>query len=126
MLRHQSRTELITESSFAESIAPARTFGYLKEVETLRQNGLALDGSLENAIVIGYTSVLTALRFEVEFVSHKILDVDGDLALIGHPIVGHVVAHRAGHALHTALAARLLEEQDAWMLVESTPPAAPL
>jgi UDP-3-O-[3-hydroxymyristoyl] N-acetylglucosamine deacetylase len=126
MLRHQSRTERITESSFAESIAPARTFGFLKEVETLRQNGLALGGSLENAIVIGDTGVLNALRFEDEFVRHKILDVVGDLALIGHPIVGHVVAHRAGHALHTALAARLLEERDAWMLVESTAAAAPL
>jgi UDP-3-O-[3-hydroxymyristoyl] N-acetylglucosamine deacetylase len=120
LLRHQSRTERITEQSFAESIAPARTFGFLKEVEMLRQNGLALGGSLENAIVIGDAGVLNALRFEDEFVRHKILDVIGDLALVGHPIVGHVVAHRAGHALHTALAARLLEERDAWVLVEST------
>ena len=119
MLRHQSRTERITEQSFAESIAPARTFGFLKEVELLRQNGLALGGSLENAIVIGDAGVLNALRFEDEFVRHKILDAVGDLALFGHPIIGHVVAHRAGHALHTALAARLLEERDAWMLVES-------
>ena len=122
LLRHQSRTERITEQSFAESIAPARTFGFLKEVEMLRQNGLALGGSLENAIVIGDAGVLNALRFEDEFVRHKILDVVGDLALVGHPIVGHVVAHRAGHALHTALASRLLDERDAWMLVES--PAA--
>ena len=85
----------------------------------LRQNGLALGGSLENAIVIGDAGVLNALRFEDEFVRHKILDAVGDLALVGHPIVGHVVAHRAGHALHTALAAQLLEERDAWMLVES-------
>jgi UDP-3-O-[3-hydroxymyristoyl] N-acetylglucosamine deacetylase len=120
LLRHQSRTERITEQSFAESIAPARTFGFLKEVEMLRQNGLALGGSLENAIVIGDAGVLNALRFEDEFVRHKILDLVGDLALVGHPIVGHVVAHRAGHALHTALAARLLEERDAWTLVEST------
>ncbi len=120
LLRHQSRTERITEQSFAESIAPARTFGFLKDVEMLRQNGLALGGSLENAIVIGDAGVLNALRFEDEFVRHKILDVVGDLALVGHPIVGHVVAHRAGHALHTALAARLLEERDAWVLVEST------
>ena len=119
MLRHQSRTERITEHSFAESIAPARTFGFLKEVEMLRQNGLALGGSLDNAIVIGDAGVLNALRFEDEFVRHKILDLVGDLALVGHPIVGHVVAHRAGHALHTALAGRLLEERDAWMLVES-------
>ncbi len=125
MLRHQSRTERITEQSFAESIAPARTFGFLKEVESLRQNGLALGGSLENAIVIGDAGVLNALRFEDEFVRHKILDAVGDLALVGHPILGHVVAHRAGHALHTALAARLLEERDAWTLVE-TPAAATL
>lgn len=123
MLRHQSRTERITEHSFAENIAPARTFGFLKEVESLRQNGLALGGSLENAIVIGDAGVLNALRFEDEFVRHKILDAVGDLALVGHPILGHVVAHRAGHALHTALAARLLEERDTWMLVE-TPAAA--
>jgi UDP-3-O-[3-hydroxymyristoyl] N-acetylglucosamine deacetylase len=122
MLRHQSRTERITEYSFAESIAPARTFGFLKEVESLRQNGLALGGSLENAIVIGDAGVLNALRFEDEFVRHKMLDAIGDLALVGHPIIGHVVAHRAGHALHTALAARLLDERDAWMMVES--PAA--
>jgi UDP-3-O-[3-hydroxymyristoyl] N-acetylglucosamine deacetylase len=122
VLRHQSRTERITEHSFAESIAPARTFGFLKDVETLRQNGLALGGSLENAIVIGDAGVLNALRFEDEFVRHKILDVVGDLALVGSPLVGHVVVHRGGHALHTALAAQLLEERDAWMFVDS--PAA--
>jgi UDP-3-O-[3-hydroxymyristoyl] N-acetylglucosamine deacetylase len=120
VLRHQSRTERITEHSFAESIAPARTFGFLKDVEALRQHGLALGGSLENAIVIGDTGVLNALRFDDEFVRHKILDVVGDLALVGHPLIGHVVAHRGGHALHTALAAQLLQERDAWMLVEST------
>ena len=89
-------------------------------MEQLRQNGLALGGSLDNAIVIGDTGVLNnALRFEDEFVRHKILDVIGDLALVGHPIVGHVVAHRGGHALHTAFAARMLEETDAWRIVES-------
>lgn len=123
MLRHQSRTERITEQAFAEHIAPARTFGFLKEVEWLRQNGLALGGSLENAIVIGDTGVLNALRFEDEFVRHKILDAVGDLALLGYPLIGHVVAHRAGHALHTALAARMLEERDAWCLVDA--PIAP-
>jgi UDP-3-O-[3-hydroxymyristoyl] N-acetylglucosamine deacetylase len=60
-----------------------------------------------------------ALRFEDEFVRHKILDVIGDLALVGRPIIGHVVAHRGGHALHTAFAARILEETDAWRIVES-------
>jgi UDP-3-O-[3-hydroxymyristoyl] N-acetylglucosamine deacetylase len=120
LLRHQSRTIRITEESFVEEIAPARTFGFLKEVEMMRQQGLALGGSLENAIVIGDTGVLNnALRFDDEFVRHKILDVIGDMALVGHPIIGHLVAHRGGHALHTAFAARVLEEADAWTLVEA-------
>ena len=101
----------ITEDSFVEEIAPARTFGFLKEVEMLRQRGLALGGSLDNAIVLGETGVLNnALRFEDEFVRHKILDVIGDLSLVGYPVIGHLVAHRGGHALHTAFAARILEE----------------
>ncbi|CAN5449734.1 MAG: UDP-3-O-acyl-N-acetylglucosamine deacetylase [Acidobacteria bacterium] len=120
LLRHQSRTMRITEESFVEDIAPARTFGFLKEVEMLRQRGLALGGSLDNAIVLGETGVLnSALRFEDEFVRHKILDVIGDLSLVGYPVVGHLVAHRGGHALHTAFAAKILEETDAWQLVES-------
>ena len=124
LLRHQSRTARITEQCFAEDLAPARTFGFLKEVEWLRQQGLALGGSLDNAIVIGDTGVLNALRFEDEFVRHKILDAIGDLTLLGRPLLGHVVAHRAGHALHTSLAARLLEEQDAWCLVDARVPDA--
>jgi UDP-3-O-[3-hydroxymyristoyl] N-acetylglucosamine deacetylase len=120
LLRHQSRTLRISEASFVEDIAPARTFGFLKEVEMLRQRGLALGGSLDNAIVLGDTGVLNnALRFEDEFVRHKILDVLGDLALVGYPVVGHVVAHRGGHALHTAFAAKILSETDAWRFVET-------
>jgi hypothetical protein len=70
--------------------------------------------------VLGETGVLNnALRFEDEFVRHKILDVIGDLSLVGHPVVGHLVAHRGGHALHTAFAAKILEETDAWQIVES-------
>lgn len=121
LLRHQSRTMRISEESFVEEIAPARTFGFLKEVEMLRQRGLALGGSLDNAIVLGDTGVLNnALRFDDEFVRHKILDVLGDLALVGFPVVGHLVAHRGGHALHTAFAARILTETDAWRVVEAT------
>jgi UDP-3-O-[3-hydroxymyristoyl] N-acetylglucosamine deacetylase len=127
LLRHQTRTLGITEESFVEEIAPARTFGFLKEVETLRQKGLALGGSLDNAIVLGETGVLNnTLRFEDEFVRHKILDVIGDLALVGHPIIGHIVAHRGGHGLHTAFAAKILEERDAWQLVEVPAPSAAL
>jgi UDP-3-O-[3-hydroxymyristoyl] N-acetylglucosamine deacetylase len=120
LLRHQSRTMRISEESFVEEIAPARTFGFLKEVEMLRQRGLALGGSLDNAIVLGDTGVLNnALRFDDEFVRHKILDVLGDLALLGFPVVGHLVAHRGGHALHTTFAAKILTETDAWRVVES-------
>src|SRR6476661_5616773 len=119
LIRHQSRTMKITDETFVEEIAPARTFGFLKEVEMLRQRGLALGGSLDNAIVLGETGVLNnALRFEDEFVRHKILDAIGDLSLVGYPVIGHLVAHRAGHALHTAFAARILEEVDAWKIVE--------
>jgi UDP-3-O-[3-hydroxymyristoyl] N-acetylglucosamine deacetylase len=126
LLRHQARTIVLTEDSFVEDIAPARTFTFLKEVEMLRQNGLALGGSLDNAIVIGDTGVLnSSLRFEDEFVRHKILDLVGDFALLGHPVIAHAVVHRGGHALHTAMAAQLLQESDAWQLVSepSTVPA---
>jgi UDP-3-O-[3-hydroxymyristoyl] N-acetylglucosamine deacetylase len=120
LLRHQSRTLRMTEESFVEEIAPARTFTFLKDVEMLRQNGFALGGSLENAVVLGETGVLNnALRFEDEFVRHKILDAIGDLALVGYPVIGHLVAHRAGHALHTEFAAKILEETHAWRLVEA-------
>jgi UDP-3-O-[3-hydroxymyristoyl] N-acetylglucosamine deacetylase len=118
LLRHQQKTMELDEQVFVDEIAPARTFGFLKEVEMLRQKGLALGGSLENAIVLGETGVLNPLRFEDEFVRHKILDVIGDLALVGHPIQGHLVVHRGGHALHTAFAAELLRQRDAWRFVE--------
>ncbi len=126
MLRHQSRTLRITEDSFIEEVAPARTFTFLKDVEMLRQNGLALGGSLENAIVLGETGVLNnALRFDDEFVRHKILDAIGDLALVGYPVVGHLVAHRAGHALHTEFAGKILQETNAWRLVEAVAEGVP-
>lgn len=119
MLRHQQKTMDLDEQAFVDQIAPARTFGFLKEVEMLRQRGLALGGSLENAVVLGETGVLNPLRFEDEFVRHKILDVVGDLALVGHPIQGHLVVHRGGHALHTTFAEEILRQRDAWQLVES-------
>jgi UDP-3-O-[3-hydroxymyristoyl] N-acetylglucosamine deacetylase len=127
LLRHQSRTLRITEESFIEEVAPARTFTFLKDVEMLRQNGLALGGSLDNAIVLGETGVLNnALRFEDEFVRHKILDAVGDLALVGYPVIGHLVAHRAGHALHTEFATKVLDETHAWRLVEASADEVPL
>jgi UDP-3-O-[3-hydroxymyristoyl] N-acetylglucosamine deacetylase len=118
LLRHQAASFRIAADSFAEEVAPARTFGFLREVETLRKQGLALGGSLENAVVVGETGVLNQkLRFDNEFVRHKVLDALGDLALLEHPVVGHLEAVKAGHALHAALAQKLLATPEAWTLV---------
>jgi len=108
--------------SYEAEIAPARTFGFLEEVETLQKSGLIRGGSLENAVVLTREGVLNAegLRFADEFCRHKVLDLMGDLTLLGYPLVGHVEAERAGHALHWALVDRLLREKDAWTLVPST------
>jgi UDP-3-O-[3-hydroxymyristoyl] N-acetylglucosamine deacetylase len=123
MLRHQQKTMDLDEQVFIDQIAPARTFGFLKEVEFLRQRGLAMGGSFENSIVLGETGVLNPLRFEDEFVRHKILDAVGDMALLGRPIHGHLVVQRGGHALHTAFAREVLQQTDAWTLVDATVPA---
>jgi UDP-3-O-[3-hydroxymyristoyl] N-acetylglucosamine deacetylase len=118
LLRHQALSIRLTPRSFTEAIAPARTFGFLREVELLRKSGLALGGSLENAVVIGETGVLNnKLRFEDEFVRHKILDAVGDLALLGRPLLGRLEATRAGHALHAAVAQKLLTTPGAYELV---------
>ncbi len=91
----------VTETSFVEEIAAARTYGFLKDVPMMRQNGLARGGSLDNAVVVGKRIVLNdSLRFADEFVRHKILDVVGDLAVLGRPVMGHVVGRNAGHALN--------------------------
>jgi UDP-3-O-[3-hydroxymyristoyl] N-acetylglucosamine deacetylase len=117
LLRHQAASFRVTEETFVQQIAPARTFGFLRDVETLRKNGLAQGGSLENAVVIGETGVLNnKLRFEDEFVRHKILDAIGDLALLGHPVHGHLEASKAGHALHAALGRKLMATPEAWSL----------
>lgn len=93
-----------TEKRFVDELASARTYGFLKDLELLRQQGLALGGSLENAVVLSSESVLNgALRFRDEFVRHKILDVIGDLALLGRPVIGHVMARNGGHALNHML-----------------------
>jgi UDP-3-O-[3-hydroxymyristoyl] N-acetylglucosamine deacetylase len=92
-----------TEKSFVEEFAPARTYGFLRDVGLMRKNGLARGGSLENAIVIGKRGPLNGLRFPDECVRHKILDLIGDLALLGRPVVGHVAGFNAGHALNLEL-----------------------
>lgn len=105
--------------SYVKSIARARTFGFVSEVEALRAAGLARGGSLDNAIVMDEFRVLNTdgLRYDDEFVKHKILDAIGDLYLLGKPLVARYVACKSGHALNNQLARALLEQQDAWEIV---------
>jgi UDP-3-O-[3-hydroxymyristoyl] N-acetylglucosamine deacetylase len=97
----------VTPETFEREIAPARTIGFMREIEALQAKGLALGGSLENAIVYDDTKCLTPLRFPDELVRHKILDIIGDLALAG-VVRGHVIAVKSGHALNTTLAKEIL------------------
>jgi len=114
----QRETFLITPRAYTEQLAPARTFGFLRDVEKMRSLGLALGGSIENAIVIGENSILNPqLRFPDELVRHKILDAIGDLALLGAPLLGHVVAYRAGHKLHADLVEKIRATPEAWEAV---------
>ncbi len=115
----QSLSLDLDEEAFIKEIAPARTFGFLKNVEMLRANGLARGGSLDNAVVIGDKGVLneTGLRFDDEFVRHKILDLVGDLSLAGCPIYGHIIAERAGHSSHVRFLRKLLSSVDSWEFV---------
>jgi UDP-3-O-[3-hydroxymyristoyl] N-acetylglucosamine deacetylase len=114
-----------TEESFVSDYAPARTYGFLKDLELLRQQGLALGGSLSNAVVVGQERVLNgALRFRDEFVRHKILDVIGDLTLVGRPVLGHVVARNAGHALNHLLVREIVKAARRWE--DAAPRRAPL
>lgn len=101
---------------FAREIAPARTFGFLQDVQALQARGLARGGSLQNAIVVDEARVLNreGLRFPDEFVRHKVLDLIGDLALLGLPLQGHVKAMRGGHALHQALVAEIRANPSCW------------
>jgi len=120
LIGEQSMDFVPQDGRYEDEIAPARTFGFLEEAEILRNSGLIRGGSLENAVVLTREGVMNpeGLRFPDEFCRHKILDLVGDLALLGHPLIGHVVAERAGHAMHYALVSRLLREKNAWTLVD--------
>ena len=108
----------LTRQGFVRRIAPARTFGFTREFDELQKQGLIKGGSLDNAVVVGDDRILNreGLRFKDEFVRHKILDLIGDLSLLGYPVRGHFVAHRAGHALHARFVAKILEESECWEL----------
>jgi UDP-3-O-[3-hydroxymyristoyl] N-acetylglucosamine deacetylase len=117
-LRKQEKTIRITRDNFIHELAPARTFGFFHEIELMRANNLALGGSLENAIVLTEHGILNEhLRFPDEFVRHKIMDLIGDLALLDYRLLGHVVAYKAGHRLHSELVSKILEHRGKWDLV---------
>ena len=122
MLGYQELSASVWKAGdFAEKLAPARTFTFERDVELLRAQGLARGGSLNNAVVLGEGEVLNSeLRFPDEFVRHKMLDLTGDLSLLGHPLRAHVVAYRAGHDLHARLARRIRDAREAWFLAPWT------
>jgi len=109
LIRDQTLHVDLSDKVFYREISRARTFGFLSEVEDLKKRGLAKGGSLENAIVVDEFSVLNAegLRYPDEFVRHKILDVIGDLALCGMPVIGHFISYKSGHSLNQRLVSRL-------------------
>src|SRR5882724_3786128 len=116
----------VGRESFSKMLAPARTFGFVQDFEGLRRMGLIRGGSLENAIVLNEGGVMNGpLRFPDEFGRHKALDLIGDLALVGHPLLARVEAHKAGHALHTQLVTRLLADSSLWTETLDEAPAAP-
>jgi UDP-3-O-[3-hydroxymyristoyl] N-acetylglucosamine deacetylase len=116
---HQRFVGVLTPQRFATAIAPARTFGFLSEIPALKRQGLGRGGSLSNCVVVDRNRVLSgALRFRDEFVRHKVLDLVGDLALLEYPLRAHVVANKAGHALHVAAVNELLAHPETWELVE--------
>jgi UDP-3-O-[3-hydroxymyristoyl] N-acetylglucosamine deacetylase len=106
-------------TSYVKEVSRARTFGFMQDVETMRSQGLALGGSLDNAIVMDEYRVLNTdgLRYADEFVKHKVLDAIGDLYLLGHPLIGAFSGHKSGHALNNQLLRRLLETRHAWEYV---------
>lgn len=112
----RSLTIDFSETSYVKEVARARTFGFMQDVDTLRDQGLALGGSLSNAVVLDDSKVLNSdgLRYKDEFVKHKVLDALGDLYLLGHPIIGAFSGCKSGHALNNALLRRLLADSAAW------------
>jgi UDP-3-O-[3-hydroxymyristoyl] N-acetylglucosamine deacetylase len=121
VFKHSQQTTSIdfSSSSFVKEISRARTFGFMRDFEMLRENNLALGGSLDNAIVMDEYRILNedGLRYEDEFVRHKILDAIGDLYLLGHSIIGAFTGHKSGHKLNNLLLRQLLADESAWEIV---------
>ncbi len=120
-INRQTFNFTLSNGSFGREIASARTFGFTHEIEMLRKANLTLGGSLENAIVLTPDGMLNEnpLRFRDEFVRHKILDIVGDFALLGMPILGKIKAEKSGHSVHASLMSKLLKNEKAWEITEA-------
>ncbi len=121
LISNQTFEMEFSDRTFAREIARARTFGFLRDVETLKRGGLARGGSLENAIVVDEFSILNpdGLRFPDEFVRHKVLDAMGDVALFGRPVIGHLRVHKSGHALNHRLVQKALADPECFVVVQA-------
>jgi UDP-3-O-[3-hydroxymyristoyl] N-acetylglucosamine deacetylase len=121
LISNQTFEMEFSDRTFAREIARARTFGFLRDVETLKKEGLARGGSLENAIVVDEFSILNpdGLRFPDEFVRHKVLDAMGDVALFGRPVIGHLRVYKSGHALNHRLVEKVLADPACFVVVRA-------
>lgn len=119
LLKEQGLHYRPSEETFLREISNARTFGFLSDLKTLQASGLAKGASLDNAVALSERSVLNkdGLRYRDEFVRHKILDLIGDMSLVGMPIIGHIVAYKSGHGLNARMAGKLLNNPENWILV---------
>ncbi|MEA3360160.1 MAG: UDP-3-O-acyl-N-acetylglucosamine deacetylase [Thermodesulfobacteriota bacterium] len=120
LIKDQSYEMSFSQDSFIKDISKARTFGFLKDVKILRNNGLAKGGSLDNAIVVDDFRILNdgGLRYKDEFVRHKMLDFIGDLAILGHPVIGHFVVEKSGHSLNQRLLKKFMDQKNSWEIVQ--------
>jgi UDP-3-O-[3-hydroxymyristoyl] N-acetylglucosamine deacetylase len=120
-INKQKYNFILENGSFGREIASARTFGFTQEIEMLRKANLAQGGSLENAIVLTENGMLNEnpLRYKDEFVRHKILDIIGDFALLGMPILGKIIAEKSGHSIHASLMSKLLKSENSWTIIEN-------
>jgi len=123
LINTQTYVHDCSASAFENNIAEARTFGFLHEVQALWARGLGQGGTLDNTVVLSKDSIInkSGLRFLNEFVRHKVLDLIGDFSLLGMPFIGHIVAERSGHALHTRLVQQILEQPEKWVLLNAEP-----
>jgi UDP-3-O-[3-hydroxymyristoyl] N-acetylglucosamine deacetylase len=121
LINTQTYTYECSPHAYESQIAEARTFGFLHEVQALWAKGLGKGGTLENTVVLSKSGVVnqSGLRFLNEFVRHKVLDLIGDFSLLGASFIGHIIAERSGHALHSKLVQRILEEPEKWILLNT-------